>query len=125
MAGVADWISAAVYLVGSLVCHQRPDRSFHVAGGQLPVCARCTGLYLGAAIGLVTWAALARRRSSRWTRGSAVTALTATGAPTAMTVVTAWVGVLDPPNVWRAALALPLGVVAGAVVGAVTTDHLK
>ena len=125
IAGFAEWASAGAYLVGSLICHQRPERSFHVAGAQLPVCARCTGLYLGAALGLLTWAAVAPRRSWRWTRASAVTALATSGAPTAVTVATAWIGVLDPPNAWRAALAIPLGAVAACAAGAMITDHLK
>ena len=33
----------SAYQAGSLVCHQRPERSFHLAGVQLPVCARCFG----------------------------------------------------------------------------------
>ena len=28
-------------------CHQRPERSFHIWGKQLPLCARCTGIVLG------------------------------------------------------------------------------
>ena len=44
------------------VCHQRPERSFHVAGVQLPVCARCTGLYVSGAAGAL--AALARLRGA-------------------------------------------------------------
>lgn len=28
-------------------CHQRPDRSFYIHGYQFPVCARCTGVFLG------------------------------------------------------------------------------
>src|SRR6478672_7529764 len=43
-------LATAVYAVGSLVCHQRADRSFYLIGGQLPVCARCTGIYAGAAL---------------------------------------------------------------------------
>ena len=43
--------SAGTYLVGSLICHQRPGRSFRPWGVQMPVCARCAGLYLGAAVG--------------------------------------------------------------------------
>ncbi len=34
-------------------CHRRPDRSFFWKGKQFPVCARCTGLYLGYAVGVV------------------------------------------------------------------------
>ncbi len=42
---------ALVYLAGGFLCHQRPDRSFHAWGLQLPVCARCFGLYAGALLG--------------------------------------------------------------------------
>ena len=30
-------LAVVVYHLGSLVCHQRPERSFAVAGAQLPV----------------------------------------------------------------------------------------
>jgi uncharacterized membrane protein len=36
----------------ALVCHQRPERSFWICGAPVAVCARCLGIYLGAAIGL-------------------------------------------------------------------------
>ena len=39
------WRARCVYQLGSLICHQRPERSFHLAGVQMPVCARCFGLY--------------------------------------------------------------------------------
>jgi len=45
--------SAGTYLVGSIICHQRPDRSFRLRGVQMPVCARCAGLYLGATVGVL------------------------------------------------------------------------
>lgn len=32
-------------------CHRRPERSFRVSGRQLHVCARCTGLMAGLAVG--------------------------------------------------------------------------
>ena len=37
----------------SLVCHQHADRSFFLIGGSVAVCARCLGIYLGAAAGLL------------------------------------------------------------------------
>lgn len=35
-----------------LGCHQLPERSFHWKGRQFPVCARCTGVYLGEMVAL-------------------------------------------------------------------------
>src|SRR5690554_3355743 len=36
-------------LLGRTVCHQIAERSFSI-GGQLPVCARCSGLFVGIVI---------------------------------------------------------------------------
>jgi uncharacterized membrane protein len=43
----ARWFSFVVYEAFSHLCHQIPERSFHIAGYPLAVCARCTGLYVG------------------------------------------------------------------------------
>ena len=42
--------AAGIYKAFSFICHQIPDRSFHVAGNQFAVCSRCTGLYAGFAV---------------------------------------------------------------------------
>ncbi|MCS7009797.1 MAG: DUF2085 domain-containing protein [Anaerolineales bacterium] len=39
--------------IGYAVCHRIPERSFHVEGRPLPLCARCSGMYLGAMIALI------------------------------------------------------------------------
>src|SRR4051812_3618485 len=54
-------LAAGVYGVGHFVCHQLPARSFHLWGAQLPVCARCTGIYLGAAVAAVSLTITRRR----------------------------------------------------------------
>jgi len=51
--------------VGYAVCHRIDLRSFHFGGRQLPLCARCTGQYLGAIIGLVFLTSLGKRRVGR------------------------------------------------------------
>lgn len=126
------WVSSAtaslggwLYAVGALICHQQPERSFHLGAAQLPVCARCLGLYAGAAVGVLAWSLAGWRRQTPWPARRAVLTLIATGAPTALTVLTASLGIADPPNAWRAWLAAPLGITGGLVVGAVVTDHLK
>lgn len=42
----ADW-------VGYAVCHRITERSFMIGSRQFPLCARCTGMYLGVALTLV------------------------------------------------------------------------
>ena len=39
--------------IGYAVCHRIDVRSFHLGDRQIPVCARCTGQYLGAVAGLL------------------------------------------------------------------------
>jgi uncharacterized membrane protein len=49
--------------VGYAVCHRIDLRSFAIGGRQLPLCARCTGQYLGALTGLAFQAIIAPRRA--------------------------------------------------------------
>ena len=39
-------VSRAVYLFGDWECHQHASRSFFLHGNQMPVCARCTSIFL-------------------------------------------------------------------------------
>jgi Predicted membrane protein (DUF2085) len=115
LSGGWAYLSASVYWLGALVCHQRPERSFHVWGGQLPVCARCTGLYLAAAAGVVfTWIRAGRHRAVAfgvWRRRLLVSAV-----PTAATLVVEWWWPATDSRVARAVAAIPLGLVAGALL---------
>ena len=36
-------------------CHQMPERSFFYKGYQFPLCARCTGLFIGYLLGIIVW----------------------------------------------------------------------
>jgi uncharacterized membrane protein len=38
----------------SHVCHQIPERSFLIYGGKSILCARCTGMYLGVFVGVLS-----------------------------------------------------------------------
>lgn len=126
--------AAGAYLIGSVVCHQRPDRSFHPGGVQMPVCARCAGLYLGAGVGVL--AAGARRRRGAgpgrtphpagtagfptWPRWVVVAA----AAPTAMTFAAEAAGWMPSIGELRAAAAAPLGVAVTWVASLVIRGDL-
>ena len=111
----AAWLSAAAYWLGSLVCHQRPDRSFHLAGAQLPVCARCAGLYVSGALGVAfAWwrggpSGAARRASWR-------TPLVVAALPTAVTLLVEWSWPAATSKAARAIAAVPAGLVAGLLL---------
>ena len=47
--------ASTVYKAFSFLCHQIPERSFHLAGHQFAVCSRCTGLYSGFAVAALVY----------------------------------------------------------------------
>jgi len=49
-------------MVGYAVCHRISSHSFAIAGHQLPLCARCSGTFLGALTGFFGQAMVLRRR---------------------------------------------------------------
>ena len=120
----------AIYGIGHLICHQLPERSFHLWGAQLPVCARCTGIYLGAAIAVCVAAGIvepstryrARRLAAHRFGGAGLDAAFARRAvilavlPTAVTLAYEWIAGAVPGNLIRAAAGLPLGVVGAWLV---------
>ena len=54
-------------MVGYAVCHQIESHSFRIGGHYLPLCARCTGTFLGALVGLFgQGVVLSRRRAGEF-----------------------------------------------------------
>lgn len=117
------WVgSTAVYVAGAVVCHQRPERSFRLAGQPMAVCARCLGMYAGAAATALLLMAFASApsagRQPRAESNAAVrwTALFA-ALPTAATLMWEWTAASTPSNVVRAVAGVPLGVFVAWVIG--------
>ena len=113
------------YAIGHLVCHQLPERSFYLGGVALPVCARCTGIYVAAAIAAVSAAAWGPAsaadgpakaghnvRSAKTTRSILLVA----ALPTLATLVYEWT-TGDMPSHWtRAAAGAPLGAAVAWII---------
>jgi len=116
------WPAAIVYGLASIVCHQRPERSFYWGTVQFAVCARCTGLYAGAAIG-----ALAALAAGHARLAAAVPrlppALVLAAVPTAATVAAEWAGMWATSHAARAWAGVPLGAI-GAITLAVAAATL-
>jgi len=51
--------------IGYAVCHRIAHRSFHIGDIQFSVCARCTGQYLGAVLGILFLSIFRRYRTGR------------------------------------------------------------
>jgi uncharacterized membrane protein len=126
---------SALYIVGSGICHQLPERSFHLWGHQLPVCARCTGIYSGAALAVIvtTWMAPVKGRPADTGAGQRFSAafwraiLGVAATPALISLLYEWTTGHMPSHWIRAATGIPLGaVVAWMVVWAtVPRNHAE
>ena len=48
-------LSSPLYHFFSFICHQIPERSFHIGPEQFAVCSRCFGVYFGLFLGFVVY----------------------------------------------------------------------
>ena len=143
---LASALIVSVYALGSVVCHQLPERSYHVWTAQMPVCARCAGIYFGAVAGALVGPLRAaeavrhigtnlaqglpaslrggedRRSAERGgglPAGRVRAALALAVTPTVLTLVYEWTTGVMPAHAIRAAAGAPIGfVVAWLVVAA-------
>lgn len=123
-AGGFQAAAGAAYSALALVCHQMDERSFHLLGFKLAVCARCFGLYAGALVGALLYPfvrQLARRDlpARGWLLAAAV--------PTSLDFALGFFGLWENTHASRFLTASPLGVglafylVPGAVDLALTS----
>jgi hypothetical protein len=130
---IASALILAVYGIGSLVCHQLPERSYHVWTAQMPVCARCAGIYAGAVIGVI--AGILRPARGGWPgsvpgRGprradDAPIVLALAAAPTLVTLLYEWTTGDMPAHAIRAASGVPLGLVVAWLVVAAADNQVN
>lgn len=101
-----DVLARGLYQSFSRVCHQIPERAFHVAGHPLAVCARCTGVYVGLAAGVLLFPLL---RSLRSTETPARLWLFVAAAPTVVDFSLGFLGLWQNTQWSRFATASLLG----------------
>ena len=116
---MAPYLSASGYSLAALaifwffspVCHQDPARSFWLFGAPVAVCARCLGIYLGAAVG--AWIPAPRQVLL-----SGLMLFAALNLADVLTEAAAWHG--D----WKATRFL-LGALLGLAAGSLVANSLK
>ena len=121
-------LATLMYTAGAVVCHQIPERSFHLAGFQIPVCARCLGIYAGAAAAAsIHVLAGVVADSSHWrvlSPHAARVVFVLSAVPTLISLRLEWGGVWHGTNIDRAIAGIALGAGGALVVmSAVATLH--
>jgi uncharacterized membrane protein len=120
--GVLPVATMTLYRSSSVLCHQKTERSFAVAKSQMPVCARCVGLYAAGALGVLAHVGMRRKRLAP-PAAQARAVLAASALPVLLSVGLEWLGAFQGSNVTRFVSGLPLGVAAGWLLQQlVTTD---
>lgn len=108
--------------VGYAVCHRIDLRSFHLGERQLPLCARCSGIYLGAVLGLIYQAVLYPRCGSFPGR-KALALVVLIGLAFALDGLNSYLalfpgapGLYEPNNLYRLLTGTGLGISMAAVL---------
>jgi uncharacterized membrane protein len=139
-APVVGLLAALPYAVGAVICHQQAARSFAIWSQQLPVCARCTGIYAGAAM-IAMAATLGRANRLRLGFGgqedgrhtgvkvaqrfSAAKPLVFAALPTLATLAYEWSTNTTPSNVVRVIAGFPLGAAVAWVILSAVDDQVN
>jgi uncharacterized membrane protein len=108
------FVAAQVFYQGfSAACHQMPERSFHVEGFPLAVCARCSGLYAGALFGVLAYPLV---RSLRRTDAPGRWWLLAAALPTSVDFALGVLGLWENTHFSRFLTALVLGAASASYI---------
>jgi uncharacterized membrane protein len=123
-APVVGLLAALPYAVGAVICHQQAARSFAIWSQQLPVCARCTGIYIGAAF--VALVSALRITGTKVAQGfSPARTMIVAALPTAATLAYEWSTNTTPSNVVRAIAGFPLGAAVAWVILSAVDDQVN
>jgi uncharacterized membrane protein len=108
--------------IGYAVCHRIDLRSFHLGDRQLPLCVRCSGMYLGAMLGLA-YQALTRPRAGGFPQRSVwvvyglfVLAFAVDGLNSYLHLFPGFTGLYEPQNWLRLLTGTGMGLVVAGVL---------
>jgi len=87
--------------LGGGLCHQRADRTFNVDILNMPVCSRCTGIYLGIFISLITIILLERRIKGEFPSLKIVLITVGIFLIMGLDVVFSFLGIIESNNIIR------------------------
>jgi len=96
-------------LIGFSVCHQLPERSIHLLGYQMPMCARCTGVHLGF-LSTMVWLRLnGKHRAAKFPKNNVLFLIVLMVIPYYLDSVLSYAGLIGTNNMNRLAVGLLFG----------------
>lgn len=107
-------VALVIYKSFAFACHQMPERSFHLEGHAMAVCARCFGLYAGVAAGTLAFPLM--RSLARESAAPARAWLIVAALPTSIDFALGYLGIFANTHASRFWTAALLGVVAALYV---------
>ncbi len=108
--------------IGYAVCHRIDVRSFHLGERAISLCARCTGMYLAAVVGLGYQGLVSRKRSGtpkRWmliVLGAFVAAFAVDGVNSALALFLGRGPLYEPNNTLRLITGTGMGLAIAALL---------
>ncbi len=114
MNGFLTFINGLYWEIGYAVCHQLPKKSLFFGGRQLPLCARDTGIYLGALLTLAILFLIYRKNGKSYPSWKIMLLMGALILPAIVDGLTTYAG-------WRASsnqIRLGTGLLAGVGLAA-------
>lgn len=108
--------------LGYAVCHRLDSHSFHIGDRQLPLCARCSGMYLGGVLGLGFQFLLAPRKTGAPpVKVAAILVLfflafAVDGANSFLSLILGHGPLYEPSNILRLFTGTGMGIVIAAVL---------
>ena len=109
--------------IGYAVCHRIDLRSFHLGERALPLCSRCTGMYLGAMLTFAYLGGFQRRRAGLYPSRPILAILVLFGVAFAVDGINSYLHffpaaphLYEPSNTMRLITGTLMGVVLGALV---------
>lgn len=108
--------------VGYALCHQIPERTFKINGQPIALCARCTGMYVGAMLGILYQLLLGRRRGGLpekkhlYVLGAFFLAFAVDGTNSAISLYIGHGLLYEPSNTLRLFTGMGMGLVMAAML---------
>jgi len=114
-------VSGKLWAIGYSVCHQMTSHSYIINGMQLPLCSRCTGLFLGALITLAILGSQERRsgfppRAMRWILLTFVLAYGVDGINSTLATFSSEAALYEPTALARLVTGTLMGIALGSLV---------